>query len=77
MIAGDVSRLSNKKVIQSYTSEVKISSMPKSRLPELIDKAKSAGLSYRDIQRRAGGETQIAVSTIQLAHKGHAGSVLI
>jgi hypothetical protein len=44
--------------------------MPKSRLPELIDKAKAAGLSYRDIQRRAGGETQIAHSTLYSAHKG-------
>lgn len=46
--------------------------MPKSRLPELIEEAKSAGLSYRDIQRRAGGASQIAISTIQLAHTGQA-----
>ena len=44
--------------------------MPKSRLPELIDKAKASGLSYRDIQRRAGGEKQIAHSTLYAAHKG-------
>ena len=72
-----LSIVSNKKVIQSYTSEVKISAMPKTRLPELIDKAKSAGLSYRDIQRRAGGEGQIAVSTIQLAHKGFADNLTL
>jgi hypothetical protein len=65
-----LSIVSNKKVIQSYTSEVRIASMAKSRLPELIDKAKAAGLSYRDIQRRAGGETQIAHSTLYAAHKG-------
>ena len=51
--------------------------MPKSRLPELIDKAKASGLSYRDIQRRAGGEGQIAVSTIQLAHKGVADNLTL
>lgn len=51
--------------------------MPKSRLPELIDKAKSAGLSYRDIQRRAGGESQIAVSTIQLIHKGQSDNLTL
>lgn len=51
--------------------------MPKSRLPELIEKAKSAGLSYRDIQRRAGGESQIAVSTIQLAHTGQADNLTL
>src|SRR6185369_15331969 len=51
--------------------------MPKSRLPDLIDKAKATGLSYRDIQRRAGGETQIAVSTIQLAHKGVADNLTL
>jgi transcriptional regulator with XRE-family HTH domain len=44
--------------------------MPKSRLPELIDKAKASGLSYRDIQRRAGGVKQIAHSTLYAAHKG-------
>lgn len=73
----DLSIVSNKKVIKSYSSEVRISSMPKSRLPELIDKAKSAGLSYRDIQRRAGGESQIAVSTIQSAHKGIADNLTL
>lgn len=72
-----MSRLSNEKVIQSYTSEVRIAVMPKSRLPELIDKAKASGLSYRDIQRRAGGEGQIAVSTIQLAHKGVADNLTL
>lgn len=51
--------------------------MPKSRLPELIDKAKSAGLSYRDIQRRAGGESQIAVSTIQAAHRGRSDNLTL
>lgn len=65
-----MSRLSNKNFIKSYTAEVRIASMPKSRLPELIDKAKEAGLSYRDIQRRAGGEKQIAHSTLYSAHKG-------
>lgn len=44
--------------------------MPKSRLPELIDKARATGLSYRDIQRRAGGDKQIAHSTLYAAHKG-------
>lgn len=44
--------------------------MPKSRLPELIDKVRATGLSYRDIQRRAGGDKQIAHSTLYLAHKG-------
>lgn len=66
----DVSILSNKKIIQSNITEVRIRTMPKSRLPELIDKAKAAGLSYRDIQRRAGGEKQIAHSTLYSAHKG-------
>jgi hypothetical protein len=65
-----VSILSNKKVIKSHSVEVRIASMPKSRLPELIDKAKASGLSYRDIQRRAGGEKQIAHSTLYAAHKG-------
>ena len=51
--------------------------MPKSRLPDLIDKAKATGLSYRDIQRRAGGESQIAVSTIQLAHKGQSDNLTL
>ena len=51
--------------------------MPKSRLPELIDKAKATGLLYRDIQRRAGGESQIAVSTIQSAHKGQSDNLTL
>jgi transcriptional regulator with XRE-family HTH domain len=72
-----VSRVSNKKIIQSYSAEVTISDMPKSRLPDLIDKAKATGLSYRDIQRRAGGESQIAVSTIQLAHKGQSDNLTL
>lgn len=71
------SNLTNKNVIESYTSRVRIFPMPKSRLPELIEKAKSAGLSYRDIQRRAGGESQIAVSTIQLAHTGQADNLTL
>lgn len=74
---GGLSIVSNRKVIVSYTSETRISAMPKSRLPELIDKAKSAGLSYRDIQRRAGGEGQIAVSTIQSAHKGQSDNLTL
>lgn len=72
-----MSIVSNRKIIQSYSSQVRIQPMPKSRLPELIDKAKSAGLSYRDIQRRAGGDSQIAVSTIQLAHKGIADNLTL
>lgn len=65
-----LSIVSNKKIIKSYSEDIRIRTMPKSRLPELIDKAKSAGLSYRDIQRRAGGEKQIAHSTLYAAHKG-------
>lgn len=72
-----LSIVSNNKVIKSYRAEVKVQLMPKSRLPELIDKAKAAGLSYRDIQRRAGGESQIAVSTIQSAHKGIADNLTL
>ena len=51
--------------------------MGKSRLPELIDKVKAAGLSYRDIQRRAGGETQIAHSTLYAAHKGESDNLTL
>lgn len=43
--------------------------MPKSRLPDLIEKAKAAGLSLRDIRRRGGG--QIPISTISNLHKGN------
>lgn len=69
-LAGYVSILSNKKVVLLNSVSVRIESMPKSRLPELIDKARASGLSYRDIQRRAGGEKQIAHSTLYAAHKG-------
>ena len=67
-----MSTKTNRKVVQSYTVEAKIDSMPKSRLPELIEKARNTGLSFRDIQRRAGGSDRISLSTINAAHKGSA-----
>lgn len=41
--------------------------MPKSRLPELIDKARESGLTFRDIRRRSGD--QIPLSTLNALHK--------
>ena len=42
--------------------------VPKSRLPELIEKAKKSGLTFRDIQRRSGG--QLPLSSLNAWHKG-------
>lgn len=71
----DVSTITNRKNILTYTLESTVEGMPKSRLPELIDKAKSTGLSLRDIQRRAGG--QIPPSTISKLHKGRPANVTL
>ena len=42
--------------------------MAKSRLPELIEKARKSGLTFRDIQRRSGG--QLPLSSLNAWHKG-------
>lgn len=42
--------------------------MPKSRLPELIQKALDSGLSFRDIRRRSGDK--VPLSSLNAFHKG-------
>lgn len=69
-IAGcrSVSSKTYNKSVLTYTLDVKMHSMPKSRLPELIDKARSSGLTFRDIRRRSGD--QIPLSTLNALQKG-------
>lgn len=62
-----MSSTTDEKHILTYTLGSKILKMPKSRIPELIDKARDSGLSFRDIRRRAGG--QIPLSTLNALHK--------
>src|SRR5690349_8830855 len=62
-----VSSKTYKKNIVTYAMDVKIIRMPKSRLPELIDKARDSGLTFRDIRRRSGD--QIPLSTLNALHK--------
>jgi hypothetical protein len=64
---GVSSKTYNKNVL-AYTLDVKMHSMPKSRLPELIDKARNSGLTFRDIRRRSGD--QIPLSTLNALQKG-------
>jgi hypothetical protein len=63
-----LSSMTDEKVVQTYTLGGRIFRMPKSRLPELIEKALKSGLSFRDIRRRAGN--QIPLSTLNSLHKG-------
>ena len=58
----------DEKHVQTYTLRSSITRMPKSRLPELIQKVLESGLSFRDIRRRAGN--QIPLSTLNSLHKG-------
>ena len=72
-----MSIVSNEKSFLPYTLSTKIGQMAKSQLPELIRKAKSAGLSFRDIQRRAGGDKAIALSTLNQMDKGKADNLTL
>lgn len=68
-MSGDnqVSSRTDEKYALTYTLGSRILKMPKSRIPELIDKARDSGLSFRDIRRRAGD--QIPLSTLNALHK--------
>lgn len=46
---------------------VKMTRMPQSRLPELIEKARESGLTFRKIRSRSGD--QIPLSTLNALHK--------
>jgi len=62
-----VSSKTYKENVLTYTVGAKMSSMPKSRLPELIEKARKSGLTFRDIRRRSGD--QIPLSSHNAWHK--------
>lgn len=66
----EVSSKTNGKNIPSNADKGTIQFMPKSRLPELLDQARDTGLSYRDIQRRAGGPKVVSLGTLNDLHKG-------
>lgn len=57
-----------KKNVLTYSVDVTMPSMPKSRLPELIEKARKSGLTFRDIRQRSGD--QIPLSSLNAWHKG-------
>lgn len=54
--------------VLTYKTGATIVRMPKSRLPELIEKARKSGLTFRDIRRRSGD--QIPLSSLNAWHKG-------
>lgn len=63
-----MSSRTDKKIIQTYRVEAKISPVPKTRLAELIEKALRSGLTFRDIRRRSGN--QITLGSLNTWHKG-------
>ena len=63
-----MSSKTDKKNNQTYSLDITISSMPKTRLAELIDKALRSGLTFRDIRRRSGD--QLTLGSLNSWHKG-------
>lgn len=64
----------NKKVAEANSPAVILPEMPKSRLPELIERAmRNLDLSYREIEHRSrrGSEEGISSNYVQELHRGH------